>query len=452
MRHLIQVVTLVTMSAIAFGEIEPGAGTWKTWVIPSPREFSVAAPPDAQASRDERNRIRELIDQASKDPKMMAQIKFWDAGSPGYRWLEMITNKSIGGTIGPLGPRVYLYTTQAIYDATIAVWNYKQQYKRGRPSLAEGGAPALLAVPDSSSYPAEHSAVAAAAAEVLAAMYPAEAAALRASAEEAGQSRVNAGLQYPSDHTAGAELGRKIGLAVAARAATDGSTTAFTTPVPTGKCNWVGTNPGNAAAIYWRPVLLNSASEFRPPTPPACDSTQMVQQAADVKNYPRAVSNFATNERAFYWQSGEGRDTFGYRYANQWMEEDHLDQNPPRAARVYALLAGAFYDSFIASQDGKFTYWYIRPNQLDTSITTLFPTPNFPSYPSNHSTLSTARAEILAYLFPTRADQARAMGKEAGDSRIWAGIHFQIDNEAGVTLGKNVAQKFVDWAKKDGSQ
>ena len=303
----------------------------------------------------------------------MAQIKFWDAGSPGYRWVEMITNKSIAGTIGPLGPRVYLYTTQAIYDATIAVWNYKQQYKRGRPSLAEGGAPALLAVPDSSSYPAEHSAVAAAAAEVLAAMYPAEAAALRASAEEAGQSRVNAGLQYPSDHTAGAELGRKIGLAVAARAASDGSTTAFTTPVPTGKCNWVGTNPGNAAAIYWRPVLLNSASEFRPPTPPACDSTLMVQQTADVKNYPRAVSNFATNERAFYWQSAGGPRYVWLPIREPMDGGRSPDQNPPRAARVYALLAGAFYDSFIASQDGKFTYWYIRPSQLDTSITTLIP-------------------------------------------------------------------------------
>ena len=40
----------------------------------------------------------------------------------------------------------------------------------------------------------------------------------------------------------------------------------------------------------------------------------------------------------------------------------------------------------------------------------------------------------------------------AGDSRIWAGIHYQIDNEAGVNLGQAVAQKFLDWASKDGSQ
>jgi len=82
----------------------------------------------------------------------------------------------------------------------------------------------------------------------------------------------------------------------------------------------------------------------------------------------------------------------------------------------------------------------------------LFPVPNFPSYPSNHSTFSTARAEILAYLFPGSADFIRALGKEAGDSRIWAGIHFQMDNAAGAQLGKAVAQRFIQWAQRDGSQ
>ena len=59
---------------------------------------------------------------------------------------------------------------------------------------------------------------------------------------------------------------------------------------------------------------------------------------------------------------------------------------------------------------------------------------------------------MLAYLFPTRAEFIRALGKEAGDSRIWAGIHYPMDNAAGVQLGKSVAQKFVQWASTDGSQ
>jgi hypothetical protein len=59
---------------------------------------------------------------------------------------------------------------------------------------------------------------------------------------------------------------------------------------------------------------------------------------------------------------------------------------------------------------------------------------------------------MLAYLFPERADFIRAVGKEGGDSRIWAGIHYPIDNVAGVTLGRSVVQKFIAWAKADGSQ
>ena len=77
--------------------------------------------------------------------------------------------------------------------------------------------------------------------------------------------------------------------------------------------------------------------------------------------------------------------------------------------------------------------------------------PNFPSYPSNHSTLSTARSEVLAYLFPSRAEFIRGLGKEAGDSRVWAGIHYEMDNRAGVEVGKAVAGKFIARAKDDGA-
>ena len=222
--------------------------------------------------------------------------------------------------------------------------------------------------------------------------------------------------------------------------------------IPTGKCKWVGTNPGLVTGPYWKPFLLSSASEFRPPPPPDCGSDIMQAQVADVRNFPRGPASFTTNERAFYYQSAEGGQTFQYRYANQWMAEDKLDQNPPRAARVYALVGVSMWDSLIASQDGKFTYWYLRPFMLDPSIVTLFPTPNFPSYPSNHSTASTARCDILANLFPTRADFIQVFGKTAGDSRIWAGIHYLIDNDAGVTLGHSVAKKILDWASQDGSQ
>jgi membrane-associated phospholipid phosphatase len=172
-------------------------------------------------------------------------------------------------------------------------------------------------------------------------------------------------------------------------------------------------------------------------------------QAAFVRDFPRT---FVTTYKAFYWQSPEGLNTWPYRYLDKWMFEDKSDKNPPRVARAYALVASVLFDAFIASQDGKFTYWYIRPPQLEPAIKPLFAVPNFPSYPSNHSTFSAARSEVLAYLFPEHADFIRAIGKEAGDSRIWAGIHFPMDNTSGVQLGRSVAQVFIAWAQTDGSQ
>jgi hypothetical protein len=62
------------------------------------------------------------------------------------------------------------------------------------------------------------------------------------------------------------------------------------------------------------------------------------------------------------------------------------------------------------------------------------------------------RGELVAYLFPAHADEIRAVAKEAADSRVWAGIHYQMDLDAGLTLGSKVAQKVISWASSDGSQ
>jgi hypothetical protein len=105
----------------------------------------------------------------------------------------------------------------------------------------------------------------------------------------------------------------------------------------------------------------------------------------------------------------------------------------------------------IASNDSKYAYWTIRPSQQDPALTPVFPVPNFPSYPSNHSLLSAARGEILAYLFPDDADYARAQAEEAGISRLLAGIHFRSDHEAGVEMGRAIAAKLISIANQDGS-
>jgi hypothetical protein len=106
----------------------------------------------------------------------------------------------------------------------------------------------------------------------------------------------------------------------------------------------------------------------------------------------------------------------------------------------------------VASQDGKFEYWYIRPYQADTSIMPLYPVPNFPSYPSNASVLSTSSAEVMSYLFPAEANTFREKAREAGSSRIWGGIHFRSDINASEDMGRKIGVKLVNWAQSDGAK
>jgi membrane-associated phospholipid phosphatase len=452
-KRLLTVLSLVAvtlpMQLLASGPIEPDAGSWRTWVISSGKDYRVPPPPGTADSVAEIASLAYLIE--NNGAQAQQQIAFWNAGSPAYRWIDFLNSRTLAGTTVTTNGRtgVYTYMALAMYDATIATWESKYAYNRPRPSKLHRRLHTALPVPDSPSYPSEHAAAAFAAATVLGYFLPAEAGSLLTMAEEAGWSRVIAGVQYPSDYYAGRDLGKKVGEAVIAKARADGSDAVWTGSVPLGTCNWTGVNPGNVTAVNFVPLLLTSASQFRPAPPPACDSPQVLAEVATVRNFPRT---FVTNYKAFGWQNPDGLQVWPYRYADKWMFEDGLDQNPPRATRVYALIGAVQYDAFIASQDGKFTYWYLRPHQLDPTITPLFPVPNFPSYPSNHSTFSAAKSELLAYLFPTRADLIRAVGKEAGDSRIWAGIHYPMDNVAGVQLGKSVAQLFIDWAQNDGSQ
>ena len=133
-----------------------------------------------------------------------------------------------------------------------------------------------------------------------------------------------------------------------------------------------------------------------------------------VRTFPRELHSICDQLQGVLLAKPGRSRYWPYRYADKWIFEDRLEQNPPRVARAYALIAAVLFDAFIASQDGKFAYWYIRPHQLDPRIVPLFPVPHHPSYPSNHSTFSAARSEILAYLFPARADFIRAVGKEGG--------------------------------------
>src|ERR1051326_4909384 len=183
-------------------QIEPNAGSWRTWVISSGKDYCVPPPPGHGDTKTELRQLAELM--SHTDAQAQQQIAFWDAGAPAYRWIDLINARLLAGTATtPYPHRVYTYVAQAMYDATVATWESKYHYRRPRPSEEDRRLPTVLPVPGSPSYPSEHAAPAQAAAAVLAYFLPAEAQSFQTMAEQAGWSRVLAGLQYPSDYYAG---------------------------------------------------------------------------------------------------------------------------------------------------------------------------------------------------------------------------------------------------------
>src|SRR5262249_55237162 len=203
-------------------QIEPQAGRWKTWGFTSGSQFRVPAAPDGLAQEVE---TRNLITRASRrDATALGAISFWDSGPPGYRWNEIATNLLVKNNItGPRSARVLSLLNVAIYDATIAAWDSKYVYNRPRPSQVNSFIAPTIPVPNSPSYPSEHAAAAGAAAAVLGYLFPRDADYFTAQAQEAGLSRLWAGIHFRSDIEAGLEIGRAVAQKVIERAKDNGS-------------------------------------------------------------------------------------------------------------------------------------------------------------------------------------------------------------------------------------
>jgi membrane-associated phospholipid phosphatase len=112
-------------------------------------------------------------------------------------------------------------------------------------------------------------------------------------------------------------------------------------------------------------------------------------------------------------------------------------------ARILAALNIAMADAGTACWDAKYAFWFVRPPQLDAELKSLFPPPNHPSFPAAHGCYSTAAATVLADVFPQDKERLLALAKEAAEARVWAGIHYRFDIDAGQELGRKVGEKVL---------
>lgn len=219
-------------------------------------------------------------------------------------------------------------------------------------------------------------------------------------------------------------------------------------PVPEKKELWNGEKPYHGQNVAtWKPWFLTSSSEFRLPKPPEPNSPFWREQVAEIKTQ-MALANDAQKQRVLFWANKMSDSASGDWMAiiDQYMEDAKIPVS--KQVAVHDTVSKAIVDATIAAFDTKYTYLVKRPFMVDPTLKPYIETPNHPSYPSAHSTVSSAIVEILNFYFPENQQEWERLREETGMSRIWGGIHFPIDHEGGKVLGKNVGQAVLSRSKK----
>jgi hypothetical protein len=285
-----------------------------------------------------------------------------------------------------------------------------------------------------------------------------------------------------SRETRALALGAEVAAAIVALREDDGTDVDLESPGYT-----PGTRPGDyqfvppynfAFAVdfaHATPFGLESPGQLRVPPPPALTSRRYAKDYKEVKSFGRRDSTTRTPNQSNYanwWY--EGSEIGWTRIARVTTTSEELELW--QAARMFALVNMALYDSYIAGWDSKIHYdrWRpytaIRAGDTDGNPTTIkdatwesyLETPPIQDYPSTHSVLAAGAAEVLRRCFGTDhvpfsmgsltalpANPVRSFttftraADENAASRVMAGIHFRFATEQGQALGRKVGSYIV---------
>ena len=236
---------------------------------------------------------------------------------------------------------------------------------------------------------------------------------------------------------------------LAQRYDTDGHDAVWDGVIPTGPDKWQKTLPADPftpLAGSWK--RWNVATAISVPPPPASGSAEDLKELENVRQVSASRNGEDVNTINF-WGGVPGSESPAGIWQNQLKATvtNDLPADSLEADTVYAGLqndlAQTISDAFMECWKVKYTYWTARPSMRDSSIKTAMPNPNFPSYVSGHSTISKAAADLLSVEAPKHKAAWQSMAVEARDSRLKAGIHYEIDNKVGFELGAKVAEQSI---------
>jgi membrane-associated phospholipid phosphatase len=191
----------------------------------------------------------------------------------------------------------------------------------------------------------------------------------------------------------------------------------------------------------WKTWVTSSGREIPLPPPP---NSRATKEELKTLLALQAQRNEVAIKQINYWNAGAP----GYRW-NQMGKSLANAQVP--WPRLLALLNVAIYDATVAAWHHKYTFNRSRPSQKSVYLRPFVSNPDSPSYPGEHAVTAGAAATVLAYLFPAKADSILNLAQQACKSRLLAGVQYPSDVRAGYELGRQVAERVISWAKKDGS-
>jgi len=283
--------------------------------------------------------------------------------------------------------------------------------------------------------------------------------------------------------TDGIATGEAAATAMINLRANDGSSPlTFKTPDPAGPGVWQKTPSCPAAGgqfLNWQnvtPFGIPSAADFILDPPPSLTSERYTKDYLEVKTFGSLNSTARPQDRSDVARIY--RDTSPTNMLNSAARQvagaqgRSLSEN----ARALALLNMATSDSLVTSFATKYTYNFWRPEtaihagatdgnpktEADTTFAPYITTPCFPSYPSNHASGTGGGAEVLRRMYgagghsidissPNPADAGivlhyttfKAITNDVDDARVFGGIHFRFDQEAGGRMGRDIATYVV---------